>query len=147
MHAAAFVAVIMIMVACMGVRAAGASTVAATATVRALAQPLDVLPTYGSVTLDWWQRPPYGTTADILDIDLNSPRLRTVAAALSPGLLRIGGSEDVVVKYLVGNATRAECEAPTVFRGANVSKCLTMARWDAVNTFARGAGLKLVFGP
>ena len=121
--------------------------------VTAPARPLSVSRYYGSVNLDWWHSTNMSGggwgNASILSIDLDNLRLRNAAAALAPGLLRIGGSEDILVKYYGfpgSNMTRAECNAPTPFRGHQVSLCMTKARWDAVNAFIGDAGLKLVFG-
>ena len=76
---------------------------------------------YLSVDIDWWHNtthdcaPAQGRecwgNAGALWLDLAHPRLRAAAAALSPGLLRIGGSLDDHVKYLVGGMTAAECHA------------------------------------
>ena len=33
--------------------------------------------------------------------------------------------------------TKAECEAPTHFRGMNITKCLTMERWGQVRVSTR----------
>ena len=76
---------------------------------------------YLSVDIDWWHNtthdcaPAQGRecwgNAGALWLDLTHPRLRAAAAALSPGLLRIGGSLDDHVKYLVGGMTAAECHA------------------------------------
>jgi heparanase 1 len=118
----------------------------------------ETLPEYLSVDLDWWHNtshdcaPSQGRScwgnAGALWLPLDHPRIRAAAAALSPGLLRIGGSLDKFVKYLVGGMTEAECHAPfgpvkgQVWPGL----CLNMSRWAAIQSFAREAGLGLVFG-
>lgn len=62
----------------------------------------ETLPEYLSIDLDWWHNtthdcaPAQGRScwgnAGALWLDLDHPRVRAAAAALSPGLLRIGGS-------------------------------------------------------
>ena len=95
--------------------------------------------------------PPHCTPApggdeDILHIDLSSPRLRGLVAALAPTLVRIGGSRDNNVKYEFGNMTLAECAANTTFRGKPVSLCMNRTRWDEVLEFYNATGARMVFG-
>lgn len=118
----------------------------------------EVLPEYVSADIDWWHCTPGATSqqclsggqgwanASVLTVNLDDPLLRAAAAALSPGLLRIGGSEDDVVRYQMGGESARDCHSGAEFRHHNVSLCLTPARWDAVNAFAEDAGLRLVFG-
>lgn len=116
--------------------------------------PLVTLPRgYLGFTLDWW--PPtqedFGTSTVNL-IDLTHPRLVGLARALGPATLRVGGSLDNVVKYLVGNMTRAACEAPVPFRGSLFPNlCFNLTRWTQVLAFVgSGGGLapgsRLIFG-
>lgn len=118
----------------------------------------ETLPQYLSVDLDWWHNtthdcaPGQGRTcwgnAGALWLDLDHPRVRGACAALSPGLLRIGGSLDNYVKYLVGNMTPKECRAPfgPVKGQMWDGLCLNMSRWDAIHRFTRDVGLDLIFG-
>lgn len=70
--------------------------------------------------------------------DFERPRLRALAAALAPAYLRIGGTEADTVYYDMG-ATGPR-PAPKPFE-----LVLTRDRWDAVNAFAKSAGLDLIF--
>jgi heparanase 1 len=109
---------------------------------------------YLSVTLDFWQQdkawqddaPWKG--ANVFDLDLSSARLRHAARAMSPGLLRIGGTLDKYAQYLpgLGNLTLAECEKHTKYSGVNQTECMTATRWRQVLSFASDAGLDLVLG-
>lgn len=108
------------------------------------------LPQYASFDMDWW----HNTTgsggnwgnASILYADLTNTRLNAVVKALSPAFLRIGGSQDNIVKYQIGGMSAAECNSPSPFRGTEVSLCLTMERWSEVLEFVTRNGLTLVFG-
>ena len=118
----------------------------------------ETLPEYLSVDLDWWHNTSHDCAssqgrscwgnAGALWLPLDHPLIRSAAAALSPGLLRIGGSLDKFVKYLVGGMTESECHAPfgpvkgQIWPGL----CLNMSRWDAIQSFAKESGLGLVFG-
>eukprot|EP00947_MAST-08B_sp_MAST-8B-sp1_P001024 g1024.t1 len=109
-----------------------------------------VLPQYASVDMDWWHDTSgsggdWGN-ASVLYANFSSPRLQLLASALSPAFLRIGGSQDNIVKYQVGSMTRERCLEPSTFRGKPVTQCLTMARWAEILGFAAGAGLDVVFG-
>eukprot|EP00041_Stephanoeca_diplocostata_P017442 m.351427 g.351427 ORF g.351427 m.351427 type:complete len:608 (+) comp20700_c0_seq3:147-1970(+) len=110
----------------------------------------ETIPEYASFDIDWW----HNTTgsggdwgnASILYVDLKSSRLRNLVAALEPSLMRIGGSQDNIVKYEVGGMSLDECNAPTKFRGTQVSLCLTAERWLAVLEFYNATRAKMVFG-
>ncbi|EDQ84766.1 uncharacterized protein MONBRDRAFT_29948 [Monosiga brevicollis MX1] len=114
--------------------------------------------------------------ASVLDLNLSDPFVRNYASAIAPGVLRIGGSEDNIVKYLcvippsthmsthslltinhgrVGDMNESECQAPSIFRKQNVTLCLDMERWQAVRRslestmvlrFTASIGARLVFG-
>lgn len=130
-----------------------ASSLRATAvTVSVDPSPALTLPrNYLGFTLDWW--PPaqesFGTST-VNFIDLRNPRLLNFARALGPTTLRVGGSLDNVVKYLVGDMSRAECEEPVPFRGQVFSNlCLNVTRFSEVLGFVGGGlatGSTLVFG-
>ena len=130
-----------------------APPVAVTARVDLAAPPLlELPPTYLGFTLDWWppQVEEFGTSTVNL-IDLGNARLRGLAGALSPATLRLGGSLDNAVSYLVGDMTRAYCERPIVFRGTNVSGglCLNTTRLAQFGDFvgtALAPGSAFVFG-
>eukprot|EP01051_Picozoa_sp_SAG22_P013097 SAG22_NODE_1431_length_4441_cov_1.510134_2_plen_278_part_00 len=113
---------------------------------------------YLSVDLDWWHNtthdcaPAQGRScwgnAGALWLDLDNPRIKAAAAALAPGLLRIGGSLDNYAKYLVGGMSAADCHASfePVKGQMWPGLCLNMSRWDAIQSFAQQAGLGVVFG-
>lgn len=113
--------------------------------------PVTVLPsTYLGFTLDWW--PPsqedFGTST-ILRIDFENPRLRGLSRALGASTLRVGGSLDNIVQYLVSPSDTAWCNRSQTFRGQSYQLCLTLERWSAVLEFASTAlapGSDLVFG-
>lgn len=67
-----------------------------TATVEAAPSGAPLHPLTPAVTLDAWNEtffPRWGT-GSFLSLDLSQPRLRAAAAALAPGLLRLGGSPE-----------------------------------------------------
>eukprot|EP00051_Salpingoeca_urceolata_P034979 m.27574 g.27574 ORF g.27574 m.27574 type:complete len:516 (+) comp8574_c0_seq2:47-1594(+) len=109
----------------------------------------ETFPQYVSFDMDWW----YGNSGsgggwgnlNAIGLDLDNPTLKSAAKALSPGFLRIGGSLDNIVKYLVGDMTAAECHEPTKFRGT-WTLCLNMSRFADIVNFVDDAGLDLVFG-
>lgn len=102
--------------------------------------PLRELPhAFLGVNLDWWPptaKEPWGN-ASVLLLDLQNQRLNKLAAAIAPGTLRIGGSLDKVVQYLVDGETEAAC---------NSSLCLNMTRWAQVVDFAIRIGAKITWG-
>ena len=75
-------------------------------------------------------------------IDLQHPLLRAAAKAMSPAVLRIGGSEGDVVCYDVPshNSTCASMGQ------TDPAMCLSMERFEALGRFAADCGLGLVFG-
>jgi heparanase 1 len=113
-----------------------------------------VPPTFLGFTLDWWPTPENTegfNSSTVLKIDFSNPRLRALARALGPSTLRVGGSLDNVVRYLVGDADEAWCNAPLTFRGVTYAEglCLNMSRWAALVDFVETAlapGSALVFG-
>jgi len=121
----------------------------------ALGEPplLRLPPAYLGFTIDFW--PPnvedFGTSTVNL-VDLGNARLRGLARALSPATLRLGGSLDNVVTYLVGGVTRDFCERRIVFRGQNYSGpglCLNASRFEQFADFVENVlapGSALVFG-
>ncbi|GBG68394.1 hypothetical protein CBR_g2938 [Chara braunii] len=121
-------------------------------------------------TLDWW--PPdkcsYGRcswgNASILNLDLSSKRLLKVVSALSPLVLRIGGTlEDRIVYDMRGGEEKGgrkegggrddedgrncpQLKRDPSHRSGYTKGCLTKRRWDDINAFSKRAGCKLVFG-
>jgi hypothetical protein len=130
-----------------------AASTAVTVSVDSAAPVLTLPSNYVGFTLDWWPPEQEGFGSSTVNlINLSHPRLVGYARALGPATLRIGGSLDNVVKYLVGNMTRAECEAPVTFRGEVFPNlCLNVSRFSEVLDFVgSGRGLApnstLVFG-
>ena len=107
-----------------------------------------------SVDLDWWHNTTHDgewDDASVLSLDLAHPTLREMARQLSGGFLRLGGSLDNLVNYLVGDDMTLEaCVAPQPFVHDGVTMvrdlCLNMTRWRDINQFADDVGLTLVFG-
>lgn len=92
------------------------------------------------VNLDWWtpeSREPWGH-ASVLNLDLENPRLNLLAAALAPGTLRIGGSLDKIVQYIVDGAPCNTVGGPTL--------CLNMTRWGKVVDFALRMRANITWG-
>ena len=114
---------------------------------------LQRLPRYLGFTLDWWPvqgRDPQGWgNASLLSIDLTNARLRSLSRSLGPVTLRVGGSLDNIVQYLVGAMTPAACERSIPFRGSSYSLCLNVTRWTELLGFVSrdlAPGSALVFG-
>lgn len=70
--------------------------------------------------------------------DFDRPRLRTLAAALAPAYLRIGGSEADVVYYDLSDDPVEEAPKP-------YELLLTARRWDEVVEFTNAMGFELFF--
>ena len=102
---------------------------------------------YVSFTMDWWApnqgaRPEgWGDKANVLEVDLSSPKLRSLVRALGPAYLRIGGSLDKDVVYHMPTSMGEPC--PNVTLGG---LCLTTERWDQLHEFCAATDSKLVFG-
>lgn len=131
---------------------AAVSPAAVTARVALGVPPLLELPaTYLGFTLDFW--PPefenFGTSTVNL-VDLSNARLQHLARALSPATLRLGGSLDNVITYLVGGVTPEYCERQIVFRRQVYSGlCLNASRLEQFASFVEDAlapGSALVLG-
>merc|ERR1712166_1032583 len=62
-----------------------------------------------SFNFDWHppdEGPTWGQNASVLTIDLQNPRLRALSKAMSPAVLRIGGSEGDDAVYDIDSACR-----------------------------------------
>ena len=98
--------------------------------------------TFVSYTMDWWApdqgcKPEgWGPHANVLEVDLRSPKLRALARALGPATLRIGGSLDKKVRY----------EMPGTPSCPGSALCLNASRWDELHAFAAAVDAQLVFG-
>mmetsp|Transcript_11796 Transcript_11796/g.12968 ORF Transcript_11796/g.12968 Transcript_11796/m.12968 type:complete len:109 (-) Transcript_11796:103-429(-) len=89
--------------------------------------------------MDWWPRqsPGWGN-AGVYNVDLENKSLITLTTALSPAILRIGGTLCDSVVYVIDGIPHAECT-----KGIS---CLNMTRWHQMNEFASTTGVKMAFG-
>ena len=119
--------------------------------------PSTVIPDiYYGFTFDFWKYndPRYGEkwgNASILTVNLSNENLLTLASAISPAYLRIGGSsEDSIIYNITGQCNQP---VPPAMEGYQCSKiapanysCMTMERWNEITTFAHKIDAKLLFG-
>ena len=106
-----------------------------------------------SFTMDWWAPKQgaspegWGDQANVLEVDLTSPKLQKLVKALGPAFLRIGGSLDKDVIYRVPGSMSAHCPH-TSGRGSvpDGGLCLNASRWDELHEFCAATDSKLVFG-
>jgi heparanase 1 len=70
--------------------------------------------------------------------DFTRPKLRRLAAALSPAYLRIGGTTADKVYYDMSDTPVASAPQPYLY-------VMTRAQWDAVNDFATATGMRVLF--
>ncbi|KAJ7540923.1 hypothetical protein O6H91_10G036300 [Diphasiastrum complanatum] len=104
-------------------------------------------------TLDWWppQKCDYGScswgNASILNLDLQNPILQSAVKALSPLMIRLGGTLQDRVIYDVGNIQRP-CRPLIPGEGLfnYVEGCLSLRRWQALNEFFQKTGSIVAFG-
>ena len=82
---------------------------------------------------------PGWANTSILTIDLEDPRLNTLVANLSPGLLRVGGGGAWKIIMDVDGTLCAHRDTPA-------DKCLTMSRWRSILDFATQNGVQLIWG-
>ncbi len=108
------------------------------------------------VTLDGWNAsgfPRWGA-ASFLALDLGAPKLRALAAAVAPAILRLGGSPADSIRFDADGTcvagTGGDGPAPGGYFCSQVKPyvygCLTPARWEALLDFANATGLRIVFG-
>ena len=105
-------------------------------------------PSLVSFNFDWHKNdeefPAWSHNASAMEIDLTSPRLRAAVTALSPGYLRVGGSEgDRIVYDVSGDDCGPKSGAP---QPVDPAFCLSMARWRELVGFASDCGVSLVLG-
>eukprot|EP00658_Telonema_sp_P-2_P001123 TRINITY_DN10428_c0_g1_i1.p1 TRINITY_DN10428_c0_g1~~TRINITY_DN10428_c0_g1_i1.p1 ORF type:complete len:542 (+),score=120.28 TRINITY_DN10428_c0_g1_i1:238-1863(+) len=102
-------------------------------------------PMIASFNFDWHENNeeyPYWVNSSALKIDLDAPLLRAAASAMSPAVLRVGGSEGDVLCYDVAEFG-SSCAS---MNQTDPNMCLTMPRYEQLVGFAKETGLKLVFG-
>ncbi|XP_065843791.1 uncharacterized protein [Oscarella lobularis] len=93
---------------------------------------------YVSFNFDWHlnsEESPAWYNSSVLVLDLKNPQLVYLASQLSPGHLRVGGSEGDVAIYDVG--THSPCKP---------GFCMSMDRWHELVEFCQAAKIRLVFG-
>jgi hypothetical protein len=108
---------------------------------------------YVSFTLDWWPPdqgipfpPPdgWGPHANVLDVDLQDPKLRALVKSVGPSILRIGGTMDKIVEYHFPQYA-SFCSRHTAM-DSRPPPCLNASRWDELHEFARATNSQIVFG-
>lgn len=107
----------------------------------------EIPPTFLSFNFDWnlnatgvdaWSNASVGWT-----LNLQDNRLLTLASALAPANLRVGGSPEDTAEYSEGFGDGGvKCSQVAVERHT----CLHPERWEELIQFAEKAGLRLVFG-
>lgn len=115
-------------------------------------------PFYG-FSLDFWKSddPDYGSKwgeAGILELNLSNTNLIELTKALTPAILRIGGSpQDMVVYNISGecneNYGSPGYDCPTMPAGTNYTSyygCVNKSRWNQIIQFGVETNVTLVFG-
>eukprot|EP01084_Bolivina_argentea_P172015 297978_1 len=105
---------------------------------------------YAGFTLDFWKSNHEDwANASIININFSNPDLIALASALSPSIWRIGGSPSDSTIYDISN----ECSTFKPVKNYQCSQvtpqnydCLTMKRWQEINSFAIKINTSMVFG-
>jgi len=106
-------------------------------------------------TMDWWppEKCDYGRcawgNASLINQNLQNPILAKAIRAMSPVILRLGGSLQDHIVYNIGNPP--VCKPITLDPNDRLGfdgGCFEMARWEALNALCNPAatGCRLVFG-
>ena len=110
-------------------------------------------PFYG-FTFDYWlgndSAGKWYPNASILLLDLSSPDLIALTKAISPAILRIGGSAQDSIVYDIDG----ECDQNYGLPGYKCSQvtndvyygCINKTRWQQINQFAIDTEIQLLFG-
>ena len=100
-----------------------------------------------SFNFDWHpanEGPTWGENASLLTIDLKNERLKALASAMSPAVLRLGGSEGDDAVYDVDGKW---CQRSRGGSGVpDKAYCLTMKRWEEILDFASQTEVDVEFG-
>merc|ERR1719242_2471475 len=103
-------------------------------------------------TMDWWKPTDgqYGKKwddASILYQDLTNPILINLTKALTPAILRLGGSpEDSIVYNISGMCLKTDSEQFGCGQSGKNYGCLSESRWLEILQFMDDTQLSLVFG-
>eukprot|EP01084_Bolivina_argentea_P004810 9112_1 len=110
---------------------------------------------YFGFTIDWWKQngeygPKWGN-AGILTLDLSNTNLIALTKAITPAVLRIGGSpEDSIIYNISGACLNIKPSLPGYgcSEASNTQPygCLNESRWTQINEFAYKTNVTLVFG-
>jgi len=99
-----------------------------------------------SFNFDWHpadEGPTWGQNASVLTIDLQNKRLRSLAKAMSPAFLRVGGSEGDDAVYDIDGACRRSRGGSGI---PDPAYCMSVDRWKELLGFAEDAGIDVAFG-
>jgi heparanase 1 len=111
-----------------------------------------------AVTLDFWRfdDPRFGqkwNRSGAIEIDLQNPQLRSLAKALSPAILRLGGSPEDSIVFDTDGTCVPQSGGDGPFKNYFCSQvhpyvydCLTEDRWNDLLHFAQDTGLKIALG-
>lgn len=88
-------------------------------------------------------------------INFTSPRVVNMAKALSPAMLRVGGTSEDFIIFTNTTSTKgvlditkncAEARSPTCRMEQHSNFTMNITQWDAVNEFVRRVGWDFIFG-
>lgn len=104
-----------------------------------------------SITID-----SYAIQSNWYGIDLKSPQLLSLAKALAPAMLRIGGTAQDFILFSENNTDTKQSLSPKIDYNTYYSHKLkfedlqnfvmSASQWDAVNKFALAVGWEITFG-
>eukprot|EP01084_Bolivina_argentea_P004809 9111_1 len=105
---------------------------------------------YFGFTMDWWkpsdQSGKWGD-ASILWLNLSNPILINLTKALTPAMLRLGGSpEDSIVYNMSGMCLTSNSEEYGCAQSGKNYGCLNESRWQQILKFIDNTQLSLLFG-
>lgn len=95
---------------------------------------------YVGANFDWHlntEQFPVWVNMSAMVLDLSNPALRSAAAALAPGHLRLGGSEGDKIVYNVDDRGCANWKSPSAGFSLDPHFCLNMSRWSQLVAFAQ----------
>ena len=114
---------------------------------------IDIPSPYFGFTFDFWKPDgPFGNkwdNAGILYVNLSNANLIALTAAVSPAILRIGGSpQDSIIYNISGSCLDVNSSLPGYgcSQTSNNFGCLNETRWKQINAFAKETNTSLYFG-